>query len=379
MKYPLFDIYWDQKEINYVRKIITRGSYWAAGPEIQEFESKIADFLGVKYVLTFNSGTSAEHALLLAHGITEGEVIVPSFSFISTVNCVVLAGAEPVFADIETTSMGIDPKDVEKKITERTKAIIPMHYAGRAAQKIKQLRKMADHHDILLIEDNAESFGSKINGSYAGTIGHSAFLSFCQNKVITTGEGGAVCTDDKKVYEKLKLLRSHGRVEEENENYFESINFSDYIDIGYNLRMPTMCAAIGLAQIDKIDDIIALRQEVGNLYNTLLAEIPEVEIIADYPGNKSVYQFYPFLVKNPNNREGLKEYLIKQGIFTKVLFDPIHLKTVFRNKYGGKPGMLPKTEEISERVLALPFSLRFTEEDQRFITSKIAEYFKTHS
>src|SRR6056297_3652661 len=134
MKYPLFDIYWDQKEIDYVKDVITRGSYWATGPEIREFESKIAEYIGIKYVIAFNSGTSAEHALLVAYGLTGGEIIVPSFSFISTVNCVVLAGATPVFADIETSSMGLDPVDVERKITDRTKAIIPMHYAGKACK-----------------------------------------------------------------------------------------------------------------------------------------------------------------------------------------------------------------------------------------------------
>ena len=162
-------------------------------------------------MLTFNSGTSALHALLLSYGIGPGdEVIVPSFTFIATANAPKFVGAKPVFADIEDITFGLDPRAVEAKITPKTKAIIPVHYGGFPC-KIRELKKIADDHGIMLIEDAAEAFGASVKGKMVGTFGDSAIMSFCQNKIITTGEGGAVVTDNKELYERMKLIRSHGR------------------------------------------------------------------------------------------------------------------------------------------------------------------------
>jgi len=181
-KYPLFDIYWDEKDIQMITNIIKRGSYWATGPEIREFEEKLESYFNVKYVSAFNSGTSALHAVLLAYNITSGEVIVPSMSFISTANCIILAGAKPIFAEIEDETLGLYPEDVKERITEKTRAILPMHYGGKVCKNIKALREIADDYNLILIEDNAESFGAKIHNEFAGTIGHAGILSFCQNK-----------------------------------------------------------------------------------------------------------------------------------------------------------------------------------------------------
>ncbi len=176
-------------------------------------------------------------------------------SFISTANCVILAGAKPVFAEIEEQTLGLDIDDVRKKITKKTRAIIPMHYGGKVCKNIEVLNELANDKNILLIEDNAESFGAKINNKFAGTIGHASMLSFCQNKIITMGEGGAILTDDKKIYNKLLLIRSHGRVEQPGTDYFSNINEMDYIQIGYNFRIPTICGALGISQLEKIDII----------------------------------------------------------------------------------------------------------------------------
>ena len=212
-KIPLFKIYWDKDDVKAVENAIKRGMSWAIGPEVTQFEQKLADYLKVKYCLTFNSGTSALHAALLAHGIGAGdEVIVPSFTFIATANAPLFVGAKPVFADIEEKTLGLDPADVEKKITPRTKAIIPIHYGGCPCL-IEELRDVARRHNLLLIEDAAEALGAGINGKKAGSIGDAGILSFCQTKTMTTGEGGAVTTGSPEIYEKLKLIRSHGRSE----------------------------------------------------------------------------------------------------------------------------------------------------------------------
>ena len=230
-KIPLFKIYWDNNDINSLTKVIKRGSFWANGPEIKQFEDDIANYTERKYALSFNSGTSALHANILAHDITAGEVIVPSFTFISTANAVVLTGAKPIFAEIEDESYGLDPEDVKEKITSKTKAIIPVHYGGAPCKEIKAIREITEDHNIILIEDAAESIGSKIGKELVGTFGNSAMFSFCQNKIITSGEGGMIVTDSKVVFEKLKLIRSHGRVENKND-YFTTTAVFDYTQAG---------------------------------------------------------------------------------------------------------------------------------------------------
>ncbi len=376
-KYPLFDIYWDDEDVNSVTKIIKRGSYWATGPEIREFENKLEEFFDMEYVVTFNSGTSALHALLLAHGITSGEVIVPSMSFISTANCVILAGATPIFAEIEYETLGLDSNNVEKKINNKTKAIMPMHYGGKVCKNIQILRELADDHNLILIEDNAESFGAKFQDKLAGTIGHAGMLSFCQNKIISTGEGGAICTNNKDIYVKLLLIRSHGRVEQPGMNYFSNINEMDYIQIGYNYRMTTMCGALGISQLKKIDKIIELRRKIGKYYDENLKNIPQIQIIPELNGFKNVYQLYSILLKNPDKRKDLQNFLLEKGIYTKIYFSPIHLKSFYREKFGFKRGTLPITEEISDKILTLPMSLRFSSEDQDFIINNVKTFFNS--
>ncbi|MHA1344067.1 MAG: DegT/DnrJ/EryC1/StrS family aminotransferase [Promethearchaeota archaeon] len=365
-KYPLFDIYWDEKDIQMITNIIKRGSYWATGPEIREFEEKLESYFNVKYVSAFNSGTSALHAVLLAYNITSGEVIVPSMSFISTANCIILAGAKPIFAEIEDETLGLYPEDVKERITEKTRAILPMHYGGKVCKNIKALREIADDYNLILIEDNAESFGAKIHNEFAGTIGHAGILSFCQNKVITTGEGGAICTNNEEIYKKVLLIRSHGRVEQHGTDYFSNIHEMDYIEIGYNFRIPTMCAALGISQLDKIDKIIELRRKIGKYYDSNLDNLSEIQIIPELDGFKNVYQLYSILLTNPEKREDLQSYLLENGIYTKVYFYPIHLKTFYRKRFGYSEGDLPITEEISSRILTLPFLFRFTNEDQDY-------------
>lgn len=187
-KIPLFKIYWDKEDIKAVTEAIKGGMNWAVGSNVEKFEKMIAKYIGAKYCVVFNSGTSALHATLLAYGIKEDdEVIVPSFTFIATANAPLFVGAKPVFADIEEETYGLDSEDVKEKITKKTKAIIPIHYGGCPC-KIMELREVADDHNLILIEDAAESLGARIGDKKVGTFGDSTMLSFCQNKIITTGD-----------------------------------------------------------------------------------------------------------------------------------------------------------------------------------------------
>ena len=178
-----------------VSQVIRKGAFWAAAPNIAQFKEKLSEYLAVSYCVTFNSGTSALHAILLAYGIAQGDkVIVPSVTFITTANAPLFVGAKPVFADIEDVTFGLDPDDVSRKITGKTKAIIPIHFAGSPCM-VKQLKEMAQSHGPVFIEDAAEALGASVNGRKVGSFGDAAILSFCQNKIITTGEGGAVVAD----------------------------------------------------------------------------------------------------------------------------------------------------------------------------------------
>ena len=370
-KIPLFKIYWDEEDIKAASEAIKGGMYWAEGPNIEKFEKMIAEYIGTKYCVVFNSGTSALHADLLAHGIKEGdEVIVPSFTFIATANAPLFVGAKPVFADIEEETYGLDSEDVKEKITEKTKAIIPIHYGGCPC-KIRELKEIAEDHNLLLIEDAAESLGARIGDKKVGTFGDSTMLSFCQNKIITTGDGGALITDSREIYEKLKLIRSHGRLE--TQDYFSSTEFMDYITLGYNFRMSNIVAALGVAQLKKIDKIIEMRRKNAEyLTARLKREIKGIITPNPLKDYYHVYQMYTIRVKN--YRDDLMKHLADSGIMAKVYFSPIHLTHFYKNELGYSC-KLPVTEEISTQVLTLPMYPTLTREEMDYIVEEIKKFY----
>ena len=369
-KIPLFKSYWEEDDVEAVAKVIRRGTHWAAGPEIEQLEKGIANFVGTKYALSFNSGTSALHADLLAHDITDGEVIVPSFTFIATANAVVLAGARPIFAEIEDRSYGLDPEDIKERITNKTKAIIPVHYGGEPCRGIRAIREIADDHNLLLIEDAAESLGSKINDEMVGTFGHSSMFSFCQNKIITAGEGGIIVTDLKEIYQKLKPICSHGRLENK-EEYFSTTKELDYVQVGYNFRMSSISAALALSQLKKISRIIKLRRGKAKYFNKKLSKIKQVKTPTEPKDYYHVYQMYTIQLEDNETRERLQRDLTKAGVMTKVYFEPSHLKTSYREKFNYKEGDLPGTEEISKKVLTLPLFPTLSYKEIDYIVDKI--------
>jgi perosamine synthetase len=370
-KIPLFKMYWDSNDITAVTKVIKRGGYWTMGPEIQTLEDTLANFIGKKHGILFNSGTSALHATLLAYGIKKNdEVIVPSFTFIATANVVVLTGATPVFADIEKHSYGLDPENVKEKITSKTKAIIPVHYGGGPCKNIKALQEIAEDHDLLLIEDAAESIGAKIHNKRVGTFGDAAMFSFCQNKVITGGEGGIIVTDSKTDAEKLKLIRSHGRVESK-EGYFTTTQDLDYIQTGYNYRLPSINAALIISQFKKFNKIVQMRRERAAYYTKELAKIPSIQTPKEGKGEYHVYQLYTVELPDKKTRDDLQQHLTKAGIMTKIYFEPIHLKTYYTKELHYKKNDLPVTEEITQKVLTLPLYPSLTKKEMDYIISTI--------
>jgi len=372
-KVPLFKIYWDEEDIRMVDAAIRRGMFWAIGPNIEIFEEALSQYIGTRYGVAFNSGTSALHATLLACGIGQGnEVIVPSFTFIATANAPLFVGATPVFADIEEKTYGLDPEDVERKITPRTKAILPVHYGGLPCL-IPELKKVAEKHNLLLIEDAAESIGASVDGRKVGSFGTAAILSFCSNKVITTGEGGAVVTDSPEIYEKLKLIRSHGRAE--TASYFSSTEYMDYVALGYNFRMSDITAALGIAQLKKLDKIIKMRRKNAGMLSAKLSQIGEVGLPHPPDDFSHVYQLYTIQVREGRKkRDALAAYLAQKGVMTKVYFHPVHLTHYYRNELGYRCE-LPTTERLSEQVLTLPMYPAMTEEEINYIAGEVINFF----
>jgi perosamine synthetase len=373
MKIPLFKIYHDDNDVKSVTSVIKSGMQWAIGPSVNRFEELITQDLGIDYCVVFNSGTSALHAIMLAHGIHEGdEVIVPSFTFIATANAQLFVGARPVFADVDRKTLGLDPDKVLEKVTSKTKAIIPVHYGGCPAQ-IQALKEIADDNDLLLIEDAAESFGAKMDDQMTGTFGHSSMLSFCQNKVITTGEGGAIITKSKEIYQKLLLIRSHGRSDDN--NYFTSAVSGDYVGLGYNIRLSNINAALGVSQLQKVERIISMRQEVARYYMENLKTVKEIVLPFQPPNSRHVFQLFSVRVKN-GQRDALIDFLKSKGIMTKIYFSPIHLTHYYANILG-YTDHLPVTESLAKEILSLPIHPTMSEKELDFVITSIKDFYES--
>jgi len=376
-KIPLYKVYADNDDVKSVSSVINRGMDWAIGPEIEQFEKLLASYVGSKYCLTFNSGTSAGHATLIAFGIKPNdEIIVPSFTFIATANWVQMVKAKPKFVDIEEDTLGLDPDEVKLAISRKTKMIMPVHYAGLPC-KIDKIMDIARNYKIPLIEDAAESLGAKINKQNVGTFGDLSVFSFAGNKILTTGEGGAITTNSKKIYEKLKLIRSHGR--SINQNYFSSNELPKYVTLGYNWRMSSMTAALGISQLNKFEKMVNLRRKHAKYLSSKLSKFKEITIPNEPNGYRHVYQLYTILLNNSKIRNELAKFLTKKGIMTKIFFEPIHHTTFYKNLGYGKLTGLPITEKTYERILTLPMYPGLTKEELNFICDSVAEFIEKRS
>lgn len=371
---PLYKIYSDDEDLNIITKIIKRGNNWAIGPEIEEFENTLKKYVGTDYCCVLNSGTSALHATLLAYDLgAMDEIITSSFSFISTANSILFVGSKPIFADIESITYGLDPDSIRKSITSNTKAIMPMDYGGMSCN-ISEISQIAKENNLLLIEDAAESLGSTINGKKVGTISDSAIFSFCGNKVLTTGEGGAIVTNSEEIFKKVSLIRSHGRVD--TSNYFDNPNQSDYVGLGYNWRMSSITAALGISQLQKLDKIIKKRRINAEYLNSRLKTHDQIKVPIPPSGYEHIYQMYTIELDNKNTRDNLQKFLTQKQIFSKVYFSPIHQTSFYKQKFPQASESLPITNQISEKVLTLPLYPNMENEEKDYLIQSIHEFFE---
>ena len=344
----MFEIDWNEGDLEAVQKVLERGGRWARGPEIKEFEEEIAGYVGREYAVAFNSGTSALHALMLAHNIKGGEVIIPSFTFKATADTIVLAGGQPVFADIEEETLGLDARSVREKINENTRAVVVVHYGGCPARDTREIREVCVEEGILLIEDAAESLGGGIGGRKAGCFGDSGMYSLCQNKTVTCGEGGVAVTDSPETVRELRRVRSHGS--------------------GYNHRMPSMLAALASSQLSRIKGLIKKRVEAAGRYSEGFKETDLVSTPNVPEGFTHTFQMYAVRLASPGLRDGLQSFLGDRGIASKVYFTPLHLL----EEYGS--ASLPVSESAGGRVLSLPIHPNLTRRAQDLVVEAVNEY-----
>ena len=375
-KIPLYKIYTDDEDLQLITKIIKIGTGWAIGPEIKEFEKKLKEFVGCDYCVTLNSGTSALHATFLSYGFKKNdEIIVPSFSFISTANSTSFVNSTPVFADIEETNFGLDPKSITKKITNQTKAVVPMDYGGLSC-KIHEIQDITKKNNLILIDDAAEALGATVNNKKVGSIADASIFSFCGNKVLTTGEGGAVLTNSKKIYDKLMLIRSHGRMDKI--EYFNNPSQSQYVQLGYNWRMSSITASLGISQLGKLKKIIKMRQENAKYLSSRLSKYTDLKTPNPPQNYEHIYQMYTVRLSNKKMRDDLHDFLLEKKIFSKVYFTPIHLTSFYMDKFKTKKGTLPVTEKVSDEVLTLPMYPNMTNEEKKYLVDSISEFFDSY-
>lgn len=346
------------------------------GPKIKEFEKEIATYVGKKYAVAVNSGTAALHLIVKALNIKDNdEVITTPFSFVSSSNCILYERAKPVFVDIDSKTLNIDTSEIEKKINKKTKAILAVDVFGFPADW-DSLKRIAKKHNLYLIEDSAEAFGSEYQGKKCGSFGDAAIFSFFPNKQITSaGEGGIVLTNDKKIADFCYSMRNQGRKQEKNK-------WLEHVRLGYNYRMPEICAAMGSAQLKRIKEILKKRKKVAEIYNKKLINFSEIEIPYVAPGAKMSWFVYVIRLKkkySQKTRDKIIKEMAKKGIQCSNYFYPIHLQSYYRKMFGFKKGDFSICEQISERTIALPFYNNLKEREVDFVVNtfkKIVSRFK---
>ena len=367
-----------QEEIDAVVDTI-RSKWITMGKKTIEFENNLKNYVKAKHMAVVNSCTSALHLALLAHGIKDGEVITSPLTFTATANVIVHAGAKPVFADIDEKTYNIDPEEIKKKITEKTKAIIPVHYAGQPCN-MDEIRKIAKEHGLEVIEDAAHAIGAEYNNEKIGKKGTACF-SFYATKNMTTGDGGAVATDNDKVAERMEQIRFHGINKDAWNRYSKAGSwFYEVKEAGWKYNITDMQSAMGIVQLKKLDDFTKKRREIAKMFAKNLDK--ELFIIPQEAENVlHVRHLYPVQLnlKLLNiDRKKFIEAMKKEGIQTSVHFIPLHLQPFYK-QMGYKEGDFPVAEAVYSQLVSLPIYSDMTEEDVQNVVdaaNKITRFYK---
>ena len=375
---PPFKPFIGEEEIYEV--VDTLKSDWITmGPKTLKFEELFKEHIGSKFAISLNSCTAGLHLSLASLNIGEGdEVITTPYTFAATGNVIVHQRAKPVFVDIDKETYNINVDEIENAITDKTKAIIPVHYAGHPCEMDKIL-KIAKDYDLYIIEDAAHALGTEYKGKKIGTIGDTTSFSFYATKNITTGEGGMVTTNNKKIAEKIKILRLHGISRDAWKRYSsEGSWYYEIIECGYKYNMTDIQASIGIHQLKKVESMRKRREEIAKIYNDEFENIDELIIPTTKKYVKHAWHLYPLLIDTKKlniSRNKFIEELKKQNIGSSVHFIPLHLHPFYRKTFGYKKGDFPNAEWVYEREISLPIYPKMTDDDVIDVVSAVKKIF----
>ncbi len=361
------------KEVDIINQVLST-PYLSIGSKIKEFEEKIANYLGVKYAVSVNSGTSALHLCIRSLDIKDGdEVITTPFSFVASANCMLFERAKPVFVDIDKDTLCLDVNKIEEKITAKTKAILPVHIFGHPCQMDKVMA-IAQKYKLSVIEDACEALGTEYQGKKVGSFGDCGVFGFYPNKQITTGEGGMVVTNNEKLAKLYRSLRNQGRDEGD--------SWLSYTRLGYNYRMPELSASLGVAQIGRIDEILEKRQKVADFYNKRLSHIGGVKV--PYTADEVKMSWFVYVIRlderefSQEQRDSIIQELKGRGIDCRDYFPPIHLEPFYVQMLGCRKGSFPITERVSMLTIALPFYNNLTEDEVNYIGDNLEDILRSY-
>lgn len=350
---------------------VLRSGWLTQGPALERFETAIAKKVGAKFAVAFNSGTAALHAAYFAAGIGKGdEVIVPSLTFAATANAALYLDAKPVFADSDMRTGNMSVADARKKITKKTKAIVPVDYSGRPAD-LREFRALAKEHKLVFIEDGAQSLGAEYRGKPIGTQADMTMFSFHPVKSITTGEGGVIVTDNEEYVRAMRLFRSHG-ISKDTKSFVRKGHgawYQEMQELGFNYRMPEMSAALGVSQLKRLDSFVTKRRAAALRYGKLLKNIPNLILPpVERTQEKSAWHLYPVRL-TPNivhRRDEIFAKLREAGIGVQVHHVPVHTH-LYYEKLGYKKGLCPNAEEFVASEISIPLFPGITSQQQKYI------------
>jgi perosamine synthetase len=361
---PLSRPWLDEREEELVLEVLRSGRL-SLGPAIDRFEELLAERVGSPFAAAVSSGTAGLHLLCRCAGIGAGdEVITSTFSFAASANCFIYEGATPVFADVDADTLNLDPAAVEAAITPRTKAVVAVDIFGYPCE-LDELRAICDRHGLALIDDSAEALGAEYRGRPLGAHGPPCVFGFYPNKQIATGEGGVVTTHDEETYRLVVSMRNQGRD-------YETGGWFNHVRLGFNYRWTDVQAAIGIAQLEKLDEILELRRRAAERYHELLADVPGVTTLrADDDEHRRSWFVYVVLAEPGVSRDAVVERLRAQGVASAEYVPCIHLQSYMREAYGFRAGMFPVAEDVSARSFALPFFTGIEAEDQERVVEAL--------
>lgn len=360
----------DDDEINEVVETLKSG-WLTMGSKTLHFEELLADYIGVKYAVAVNSCTAALHLCLLALGIGQGdEVITTPYTFAATANVIVQVGAKPVFVDIDPKTFNIDPEKIKQAVTSKTKAIIPVHYAGQPCD-LRAIQEIANDKKLRIIEDAAHALGAEYEKKKIGATENLTCFSFYPTKTITTGEGGAITTNNKEIADKTRLLRLHGMSHDAWRRYANVGSwYYEIEECGYKYNFTDLQAAIGIHQLKKIGKFLEVRKIYAEIYNRELGKIKGVTVPFLKGNIKHPYHIYPILLEN-HNRNNFIESLREMNIGCSVHFIPLHLHPFYRRMFSYQKGDFPIAEWVYEREVSLPLYPKMSNEDVDYVVSAV--------